>query len=93
MTGDPCKHNGFTLEDPGKYMICEGKRGRCRSTGVTHESKMQEVWWYIGETARNVYTRGFGHNSIDKKSKESPFHVHNTEKHGGVGEGVAGFEM
>ena len=30
---------------------------------------------------------------IEKKSKESPFHVHNAEKYGGVGEGAAGFEM
>ena len=32
-------------------------------------------------------------DGIEKKINESPFHVHNTEKHGDVGDGVAGFEM
>ena len=41
-----------------------------------------------------MYTRGLEHrDDIEKKSKESSFHVHNTEKHGSVVEGVAGFEM
>ena len=32
-------------------------------------------------------------DGIEKKSEEGPFHVYNTEKHDGVDEGVAGFEM
>ena len=44
---------------------------------------------YIGETARNAHTRGLVHrDGIEKKSKEMPFHVHKTEKQGGVTEGL-----
>ena len=82
-------------EDPGRCMVCEGKKGRCRSTGVTYEVRCKRCDdKYIGETARNAYTRGMEHrDGIEKRSKESPFHVHNMEKHGGVSEGAAGYEM
>ena len=37
---------------------------------------------YIGETARNAFTRGREHmGGIVKKSKDSPLHMHNIEKH------------
>ena len=76
-------------------MVCEGKKGRCRSTGVTYEVRCKRCGdRYIGETARNAYTRGMEHrDGIEKRSKESPFHVHDMERHGGVSEGAAGYEM
>ena len=38
---------------------------------------------YIGETARNAFTRGREHwKGIVKKSKDSVFHVHGVEEHG-----------
>ena len=38
---------------------------------------------YIGETARNEYTRGLEHrDGIENNSNERPFHVHNTVKYG-----------
>ena len=66
-------------------MVCEGKKGRCRSTGVTYEVRCKRCGdRYIGETARNAYTRGMEHrDGIEKRSKESPFHVHDMERHGG----------
>ena len=79
-------------EDPRKCMVCEGTRGRFRSTGVTYEVRCKRCGdKYIGEAARNAYTGGLEHK--DGIEKESPFHVHNTEKHGGVGEETAAFEM
>ena len=48
---------------------------------------------YIGETARNAFTRGREHMSgIIKKSKDSVFHLHNIEKHNGSGR-VSDYEM
>ena len=54
-----------------------GNGGSCRSTGVTYEVMCRKSERkYIGETSRNVFTRG-GENwkGIAKKSKDSPFHV------------------
>ena len=68
-------------------MVCgsEGKGGNCRSTGVTYEVRCKKCdKRYIGETARNAFTRGREHwKGIVKKSKDSVFHVHGVEEHGG----------
>ena len=83
-------------EDPDGCMVCGngGKGGRCRDTGVTYEVRCKRCdERYIGETSRNAYTRGREHmNGIEKKSVDSPFHIHNVEKHGGDGS-VADYQM
>ena len=79
--------------DKERCMVCEGKGGKCRRTGVTYEvkcRKCEEI--YIGETARNAYTRGLEHKKdIDMKNKDSPLNTHNMEKHDGNNR--EGFEM
>ena len=48
---------------------------------------------YIGETARNGFTRGREHiRGIIKKRNDSVFHLHNIENHNGSGR-VSDFEM
>ena len=73
--------------DKEMCMVCgsEGKGGNCRSTGVTYEVRCKKCGKrYIGETARNAFTRGREHwKGIVKKSKDSVFHVHGVEEHGG----------
>ena len=61
-------------KDPGKCMVFEGKRGRCRNTGVTYEVKCNRYGdRYIGETARYAFTGGLEHrNDTEKRSKETP---------------------
>ena len=62
-----------------------GKAGNCRSTGVMYEVRCKKCdRKYIGETLRNAFTRGREHwKGIAKNSKDSPFHVHGVEEHGG----------
>ena len=82
--------------DADKCMVCGngGRGGRCRRTGVTYEVRCKRCnERYIGETARNAFTRGREHmNGIIKKSKDSVFHLHNIEKHNGSGR-VSDYEM
>ena len=82
--------------DADKCMVCGngGRGGRCRRTGVTYEVRCKRCnERYIGETARNAFTRGREHMSgIIKKSKDSVFHLHNIEKHNGSGR-VSDYEM
>ena len=66
--------------------------GRCRSEGVTYEIRCKGCEArYIGETARNAYTRGIEHRTdLEKKTENSPLHIHNMEKHNGE---TPGFKM
>ena len=69
-------------------MVCggEGEGGRCRSEGVTYvvdcsrcDSK------YIGETARNAFTRGLEHRAaVTKKDTNSPLYAHSLHEHAGT---------
>ena len=74
-------------------MVCANEGKRCRKNGVTYEikcKKCDEI--YIGETARNAYTRGKEHlKDIESKNKNSPLHTHNEERHEGRNE--EGFGM
>ena len=72
QVSDPFK--SLKCGDQEKCMVCDGKGGRCRKTGVTYEVKCRKCEdRYIGETARNAYTRDLEHKSgIVKKSIDSP---------------------
>ena len=67
-------------------MVCsEGGNGkRCRVEGVTYEIECSQCECvYIGETARNAYTRGLEHsNLLSNKSKHSVLHHHTETIHG-----------
>ena len=82
--------------DVDKCMVCGngGRCGRCRRTGVAYEMGCKRCnQRYIGEIARNAFTRGREHmGGIVKKSKDSPFHMHNIEKHNGS-DRVSDYEM
>ena len=66
-------------------MVCsEGGDGkRCRVEGVTYEIRCSECECvYVGETGRNVYTRGTEHSDqLTKKNKNSVLHRHTIDKH------------
>ena len=73
-------------------IACKGGRGsggHCRKTNVTYEIECglcegDEKSVYVGETARNLYTRGGEHISKYEGGKESSFILkHQTEKHEG----------
>ena len=61
----------------------DGKRGRCRSEGVTYEISCKGCEGkYIGETSRNAFTRGQEHKyDLQKKDRKSPLVMHNLQKH------------
>ena len=66
-------------------MICghEEGRGNCRKENVPYTIKCSECdCVYIGETARNAYSRGVEHlKALQKREKNSVLHRHNTEAH------------
>ena len=77
----------------GDCVVCrggEGGGGCCRKSNVVYEYSCQlcpdgEQAVYIGETARNLYTRGREHTrNYQKKETESFMYKHQTEKHSGV---------
>ena len=82
-----------SVEWPGGDCVgCKGGRGTggpCRKLNVVYEFGCQlcpedNQAVYIGETARNMYTRGREHvRSFENKEKESLIYKHQSEKHDG----------
>ena len=77
----------------GDCVACSGdggSKGSCRKSNVVYEYACQlcpdnNQAVYIGETARNLYTRGREHNrNYEKKENESFIHKHQEEKHHGM---------
>ena len=65
-------------------MICgTGGRGACRRECVTYEVKCGDCdSVYIGETARNAYTRGLEHTAnLRKKDNNSGLYKHYKQAH------------
>ena len=93
-TGTPRTHSATPGCDHGNCLACvdgRGKGGNCHKSNVQYEMDCllcppgQESV-YIGETSRNLYTRGREH--IDKyrstkRNKDSFIKKHQDEKHGG----------
>ena len=67
-----------------------GKGGPCRKSSVLYEFTCQQCpadsqAVYIGETARNLYTRGREHTSnYQKRQKESFIQKHQVDTHNGM---------
>ena len=81
---DPFKED--TCKKERTCMVCgSGGEGRCREYEVTYEVECKECGGkYIGETARNAYTRGLEHKTgLNKKDKNSALHEHCMEEHEG----------
>ena len=88
----------YNLETPNPdcvnlFVACSGdggSKGSCRKSNVVYEYACQlcpedNQAVYIGETARNLYTRGREHNrNYEKKENESFIHKHQEEKHHGM---------
>ena len=76
----------------GDCVVCRGGEGggSCRKSNVVYEYSCQlcpdnKQAVYIGETARNLYTRGREHaKNCEKRETESFIHRHQTEKHNGA---------
>ena len=71
-------------EDKERCMVCgTGGKGACRRENVTYEIKCKECDnVYIGETARNAYTRGLEHiTNIKKKDNNSGIYKHFKQAH------------
>ena len=69
-------------------MVCGGRRvGRsgkaCRTEGVTYQIECVSCGCvYVGETARNAYTRGLEHQtSVSRKDLTSPLYIHCVDQH------------
>lgn len=74
-------------------LVCStGGKGPCRSTGITYKLVCQLCRSrYIGETARNAYTRGKEHlRALEQREQSSVMWRHSCEKHDG---NVPGFTM
>ena len=76
----------------GDYIACKGGRGsggHCRRNNVTYEIECglcqgDEKSVYVGETARNLFTRRVEHVNTYEWEKESSFLLkHQIEKHEG----------
>jgi hypothetical protein len=68
-------------------LVCTtGGKGNCKSTGITYEVSCKRCGdKYIGETARNAYTRGKEHlMALDSKAESSIMNKHCKDKHGGI---------
>ena len=60
-------------------MCKDGKGGRCRTNGVRYEVRFTRCnCVYIGETSRNLYTRGKEH--LNKKMEETHFMKEHMDK-------------
>ena len=79
--------------ESGDCLACKGGRGTggpCRRSNVVYEMACQicpedNQAVYLGETARNLYTRGREHKgNLDKKRQESFMYKHQTEAHNGM---------
>ena len=77
----------------GDCVACKGGRGSggsCRKSNVVYQYSCQRCpedrpSVYIGETARNLYTRGREHSrNFNKKETESFIGKHQQEKHNGM---------
>ena len=77
----------------GDCVACSGERGsggNCRKSNVVYQYACQlcpenNQAVYIGETARNLYSRGREHTrNYEKKESESFMYKHQQEKHHGV---------
>ena len=73
----------------GYFPACKegrGKGGPCRKSNVLYEFTCQQCpAVYIGETARNLYSRGREHNSnYQKRQQESFMQKHQLEAHNGM---------
>ena len=83
------KSNPFksdTCKNKEECMLCNNNgKGQCRRDNVTYEVQCNECKQpYIGETARNAYSRGLEHNkALIKSDKNSVLHRHATETHEG----------
>ena len=65
-------------------MVCrQDGKGPCTTHGVTYEIECQGCKdKYVGETARNAYTRGIEHaEGLKSKSEKSALRRHCIEKH------------
>ena len=69
--------------DHENCMICNNNgKGNCRTTNVTYKIECECGDQYIGETARNGYSRGKEHlNSLANQSDDSVLYRHIKEKH------------
>ena len=70
--------------DPENCFICStGGKGNCRRENITYKIKCDYCdHTYIGESARNAYTRGLEHKSaLVKKDKNSVLYRHITTMH------------
>ena len=79
--------------ESGDCLACKGGRGTggpCRRSNVVYEMVCQicpedNQAVYLGETARNLYTRGREHKgNLEKKRQESLMYKHQTEVHNGM---------
>ena len=81
---DPFKVKTCNKDD---CIVCQtGGKGPCRTTNATYKIKCTECnQVYIGETARNTYTRGKEHlREMDSKKEGSVLWKHAKEKHQGT---------
>ena len=65
-------------------LVCkQAGKGPCNAHGVTYKIECQECEdKYIGETARNAYTRGIEHTEgLEKQDERSALWKHCVEKH------------
>ena len=68
--------------DHENCMVCNNGRGNCRANNITYKIECECEDQYIGETARNGYSRGKEHlNSLAKQSDDSVLYRHIKEKH------------
>ena len=74
---DPFKNK--QCRDNENCLVCRsGGKGMCRNENITYEIKCNECdHLYIGESARNGYTRGLEHaRDLQKKDKNSVLYRH-----------------
>ena len=70
--------------------VVNGRGGTCRKSNVLYQFACQQCppdrqAVYIGETARNLYSRGREHNqNYQKKQPESFMYKHQEDRHNGV---------
>ena len=81
------KSNPFKQQRCGREngLVCkQAGRGPCNAHGVTHEIECQGCEdKYVGETARNAYTRGTEHaGGLENQDEKSALWRHCVEKHG-----------
>ena len=71
------------MEDGFGCSTLSDGRGNCRASDITYKIECSECQYvYIGESARNGYSRGREHlTSLAKKSEDSVLHRHIREEH------------